>query len=609
MIISQTLKFFMLGVAAIAVLSAPAFADDRMAGTPGGVNRPAVVKKEKPDATEAQKKQEQEQAQTVKFTPPATSLPKFSYKVLESYGTLSDPLGTTLGVDMWAGSSRSTIVKEIPNLPTGYTVATLQDMTLRLLLTQADSGFINGDVAPEKGNDLMTLRLQKLLDIGAYKSAMDLYTQIAGEPYHEKLARVGITSMLYSGETGLACLEFRAVQKRMMDNAADMSADDTVWWTAMAPICDAIQARMINPKADDFKIDEAALGNSKILTQLLSRKDFKLSISEAEDFAALNGLERSVLASLRRYDYNRLKLRDVAAVDGAVLMIMVEDPTMPARLRAPLMAEALRRGLVHTDRLVALYEDATIDGGPLGSVAQSWRSIKGASKATIDGTLPGLMNFDARTPVAAYYPFAESLSKASPEGFSGRALDNGLRVMMLAGVTPPERWVKAWNARESVSESLPSESYELGAAIAVSGNNSRLLDIFNGDAAKARFTTPESQKDKEILAVFSGLGTENVLHNVGAPDAYEKLFDLTAPNDYVMPSGGLLEQLGRAAEDQRLGETVLIASVILNDMARAPDKVHPGVVREVLRSLVTVGFKKEAHDLAIAVTLGLDELK
>ncbi len=606
MIISRTFKIFMLGVAAMTVMATPVFANDRMAGTQGGANRPAPVKTEKPD-TEAPKKQDQ--AQTVKFTPPPTSLPKFSYKVLESYGTLSDPLGTTLGVDMWAGSSRSTIVKEIPNLPTGHTVATMQDMTLRLLLTQADSTFIRADVAPEKGNDLMTLRLQKLLDIGAYKSAMDLYTQIAGEPYHEKLARAGITAMLYNGETGLACLEFRAVQKRMMDNPADMSADDMAWWTAMAPICGAIQARMINPKADDFKIDETALGESKILTQLLSRKDFKLGIGDVEDFAALNGLERSVLAGLRRYDYSRLKLRDVATVDGAVLMIMVEDPTMPARLRAPLMAEALRRGLVHTDRLAALYDDAAIDAGPLGSVAQSWRSIKGAPKATIDATLPGLMNFDARTPAAAYYPFAESLSKASPEGFSGRALDNGLRVMMLAGVTPPERWVKAWNARESVSESLPPESYELGAAMAVLGNNSRLLDIFNSDAAKARFATPESQKDKEILAVFSGLGLENALHNADKSGAYEKLFDLTAPNDYVMPLGGLLEQLGRAAEDQRLGETVLLASVILNDMARAPDKVHPGVIREVLRSLVTVGFKKEAHDLALAVILGLDELK
>ena len=101
---------------------------------------------------------------------------------MESLGPLVNPLKGALGNDMWDGTARSTVQTFLPELPAGNTLRTVQLLTRRVLLSDGDAKLLRNDTAPKDGEDIFTLRLEKLLEMGAYKDAFDLYTLIRGEP-------------------------------------------------------------------------------------------------------------------------------------------------------------------------------------------------------------------------------------------------------------------------------------------------------------------------------------------------------------------------------------------------------------------------------------------
>ena len=85
---------------------------------------------------------------------------------------------------------------------------------------------------------------------------------------------------------------------------------------------------------------------------------------------------------------------------------------------------------------------------------------------------------------------------------------------------------------------------------------------------------------------------------------YEKQEGLTPTDDYVMPLSGLLERLAESKKDKRLGETVLISSILLEPLK--PSAIDGALLGQVLDSLITVGLTKEAQSLANEVMLGFE---
>ncbi len=540
-------------------------------------------------------------------------------KTLESLGPLTNPLKGSLGNDMWHGSSRAVLVKYLPLLPNGDAGRPAQLLTRRILLSNGDVKMLRSDSAPAGSPDIFTLRLEKLLETGAYDDAVELYTLIEGEPAHDRLGRAGIRALMYGGYPAQACLEARAVHHDFSD-ATEASNDH--FWQQIESICTFIQihsARAVQRagihNASTKTFDRTAVtgvSGSRILTMLASRPDYRYTVGTPKDIEELSDIERAVIKGLGRFDYSRLKLKKTHDIPASALMIMATDRNLPAYHRAVLNVEAARRGIIDTARLAMVYTDLSGKEDKLGmdpATLDLWDRYALYAKSTDVSERRKMVaalleKTDQGLPVALL-PFADTVSGINPATLSRNAVRNGLLLMLYSSIVPPDRWVTAWTKGDSGDSVKNRDSVALYLANVLLENLPTNSVPFPDEALQPWFKGPESVESLEIWSVFSGLGRENVLHNVASHDVYEKHVDLTLSNDYVMPVDGLLEQIREASNNDRLGEVALLAAVALDGYS--PGKTHPGVFREVIQSLATVGLKEEAQQVALGVVLSLKQ--
>lgn len=534
---------------------------------------------------------------------------------MESLGPLTNPLKGGLGNDMWAGSARSVVQEFVPQLPTGNTFYPAQLLARRVLISNGDVTMMRNDKSPAEGQDLFTQRLEKLLEIGAYDDAVKLYTLIEGEPGHDRLARAGVMALMHGGVPAQACLEARAAHK----DTAPQSEND-IFWSQINAICMFVQAQSVRAvkdagftKDDLATFDKAAatdIPGSKLLTMLVNRPDYRYSIGSPDDITELSNLERAVFKGMGRLDYSRLKIKKMYAIPATTLMTMAGDPNMPANLRLAVNIEAASRGLIDTDGLAALYMTLS-ENAPATTLTGRYAAITKATatkaeKAAIIAALLETRGEGRNSELPSHLlPFSQMIAESTPDGLSPAALQMGLNAILQAGIVPSERWVTAWLTSESGDSKKTRNEVLLYLANLVPENLPTNSVGFADDQVKPVFTPPESLESLRIWAVFDGLGRTEALKNLVDPAFYEKHVDLTLTTDYVMPSDSLLEKLRDAAQNGRLGETALLASVALN--SGYPDKIHPGVVKEVLKSLETVGLKEEARHMALGVVMGLKQ--
>ncbi|MBI2234789.1 MAG: hypothetical protein HYU57_07405 [Micavibrio aeruginosavorus] len=538
-------------------------------------------------------------------------------KALEKLGPLTNPLNGSLGHDMWDGTARSTLLKFLPRLPNGAAPRTAQLLARRVLLSNGDAGLLSNDVSPTPGEDLFTLRLEKLLDMGAYNDAVALYTMIEGEPAHDRLGRAGVMALMYGGFPAQACLEARAVHH---DFASSRSAE---FWNQIEAVCTFIQVQSLKAVTQaslqpaSFKgFDRSAITGvpgSRILTTLASRPDYRHMVMAPKDIEDLSALERAVIKGLGRFDYTRLRLKQMQDISTPALMLMATDANVSDAVRASLNVEAARRGVIDSTQLGKLYLD--LAGKEIGVEAATsprlWDRYAAYARSTDEKERRSIVAAILESSggigePTAMLPFAGAIPDIDPATLSARAaLRNGLMLMLYSNIVPPEPWLNAWLKAESGDSVKTPDSVIFYLANLLPENLPTNSEAFPDEVLQPLFKGPEDPKSLEIWSVFSGLGRESALHNVASQNAYEKHVDLTVVNDYVMPTDGLLEQIRDASNNDRLGEVALLAAVALNEYS--PGKTHPGVFREVLQSLATVGLKEEAQQVALGVVLSLEQ--
>lgn len=106
-------------------------------------------------------------------TPP----PEIDFVSIESAGTMSNVREGALGKGLWKDQKRSDILALLENLPARHKMLSLQRLKKNLLLSVTSADLIENDIPPKEGEDLLTIRLQKLIESGLYDEAYDLYTQ------------------------------------------------------------------------------------------------------------------------------------------------------------------------------------------------------------------------------------------------------------------------------------------------------------------------------------------------------------------------------------------------------------------------------------------------
>jgi len=251
---------------------------------------------------------------------------------LESSGTLQSTREGALPKTLWEDQNRSDILSLMSRMPVGADYLTAQNIKKRLLLSRSNADLIENDIPLAPQTNLFTLRLKKLIDMGLYDEAFDLYTQTVEDPEFSELAELGILLMIKRGDLATACLEEKVLAARWPDN---------LFWTQIDSVCNL---KISNREAQDPVFIE----ESSVLQALYTSPDYSVPATSVEDFREMSPLEFSLVVYEGKIDYRPLEQASEEMTDlpSSLLMAFYKDANIPENLKQEIEVEAVSRSLI-----------------------------------------------------------------------------------------------------------------------------------------------------------------------------------------------------------------------------------------------------------------------
>ncbi|MBH61934.1 MAG: hypothetical protein CL569_05695 [Alphaproteobacteria bacterium] len=502
------------------------------------------------------------------------------------------------GSDMWRGSDRAFVEALIPRLPVQTLSPVMQNLTRRLLLSEA-----RVPAGTPTAPSLLGLRVEMLSASGQTDLVRDLLRLAPSRLKDTALARAEVDSMLLSGNHAGACTNIEAL----------LSDSDDPYWLMGLTFCKALNGESA----------AAQLGVSLLQEQGGTGDDsfFKLVASLVGDSKNAPGtlIDPSPLhmAMLRAA---RLDVPDdaVPGARPAILRSIATSPNAPLATRLLAAERAEAAGALSPDALAAIYESVEIppedllawqtlaveEAGPLinallyqvaltesGAVNRARVVVTALSRARVAGgfnTISRVM----REICSAIDP-TPSLAWAASE--IGRAL-------LAAGDTASaRRWFDMMH--QKAVEQVPDAAlafldlWPLIQLMDVEGslgwNPDALLGWWEGERSRAGDSAYE--RAAIVLTLMDAVGYD-------VPESlWQELMEASLTVTAYLPSVQLWRALETASQDFRVGETVLLSLLALGEVG--PARANPTTLHAVISALRRVGLEADARSLALESAL------
>jgi hypothetical protein len=526
-----------------------------------------------------------------------------------SVGSMS-PVDDGFPVNMWRGISRQKLIGLIPYLPAGGASPTVRSLFRRLLLTTAVAPKGN----PSDGIALLAARVRKLAEAGHLADVEALVRQIPPALAGEDLLDARLDALLLSGDTATACKLA----------ASQVQQTPSLRWNKKMAFCHAIRG----------EIDRAELLESRLREQDPKDKGYfdLLAIlidPKARPLASLKRSEPLHLAMLRATQ--RPVPADALVHAGPAALGMfsaMEAISSHDRRRAAL--DAHHWGLIDGDALRFAF---TVSGEksskltaatPAKQKGAKTKSIVGKKRLAKTGAIAVLNQLQADALNAAddnermaifqkaytwgrqagrtratLALFQDLLAQITPNSDHKAFAETAIRAYLLLGeqIMAAKWYQKIAQDPATEMEALrrkmapyfilggaKTKKYTKRGAI----NRWWLNEIARG--GKDRF-----ERGALIASLFDALGepTSGAL--------WQALYNGPTRENSLELSAALRRDLRRAAAQRRLGETVLIALIALQDDGMA--RLGAASLSDLVSSLRRVGLKKEAYALTSEILL------
>ena len=509
-----------------------------------------------------------------------------------------------LPADSWVGSRRSRIAALLPRLPAASPSFAMRRLALALLASPMEPPAGRGQQGA-----LILSRAERLVAMGARDHALALLDRAGPEGGKEAIARIRNDGQLAALDYDAACEGISSKVGRAGDGH----------WRRLRILC----------QAESGLIEAATLG-----LELLRESDAPPDPAFDDTIYAMAGLAEPVLEGLDEPTPLRVAVWRLAqmpipaeAVAGAppdVLPAIVGAPEAPPRTRLLAAERAEATGALSVEALRDLYRETAFSlderADALGTI-ESLEPPLGRSLMTqaIEAqTVPALRAellaaaLSLAEAQGAYGTVARALAHLvrtvppSPEtgwfsGFAGRAL-------IAAGDVPA---AAAWYALAGRQAPLDVEA-KRGAL--------RLWPLMLLSSYEAHLTAtsfdawlaPQVDEGDGAGAVVRANWLAILLDALGGrvdPEVWDRLLvevrpveaETAAETEAGGPAPALARGLRMAVEEGRLGETVLMALLLLGD--GGPAATGLATVGPVVSSLVSVGLEEEARAIAMEAAL------
>ena len=517
------------------------------------------------------------------------------FVALESAGLLSHSMPLSLGNDLYRGSKRSDLVALMHLIPAHSESFTMQALATRFLLTAADAGAIKNDTAPEAGSDLLTLRLEKLIERGLYDKAFDLYSSLSVAPYHERLARAGVLAMLGNGEKALACIEIKSLFTRFKEKT---------FWQEVNAYCSLTLSETLDEKYKSV-IHQSQKSVLKLLTDW---KAYRFPYTP-EFYESISPLEKALVAAEGRLILSHFDSQSRSALPATHLQILLKNKSTDQKPMgyALLLAEGIKKGVLSPKDLDAYYkkmvdkaekkQSLVPDDDPLAKLVL----ITYATPEKID-----VFTFSSQIVETAHThgpifvtPFLSFLDSEHLQDISLEDTKNLLQAFFYAQKPVPVALIEKLGFFYSKMENKDGTISNLQAALNLMKLTSQEdqdhpIDIIDYFYKNELISTEEQQ---------------NIIENIDMPvnghdnvsEVYENGFDKEINTEYIMPSFDIHKRLEETSYHHFLGETVVLSSLVLKTGGQT--LLENAAFPLVLESFDKLGLNKETNRLAIEALL------
>jgi hypothetical protein len=511
----------------------------------------------------------------------------------DTVGTLTEGQGG-FGPDMWRGTQRSLVDALLPRLPVNAPSSAVRDLMRRLLLSSAAAP--QGGVEP---GGLVALRAQVLAAMGDIVGVNGLLNATPDRAANERLLRIEADMRLLANDNARACA---IAQAQVHERPA-------TYWQKAFVFCQGLAGEH----------DKAALGLG--LLKELGEKDpvfFALAGALATGAApALASLADPTPLHLAAARVAKAQLPADVLASGrpGILRTVATSPNAPieVRLKAAELAEAA--GALPIDALRQLYSGVQFSEKDLANALSKAESQGGPMTRALLFRAALLQT----VPTAQAEAVEKALALARGEGRYDSAARVFLPIVKRMPVSAELMWFAPEAARALVGAGEAEAArpwLQLLRAGAVFNQDAgraltRLLPLaklggFAGDDAWTPqalldwWTEVKGQQQARrraalLFSLFEAL-------DVPVPgQAWDALVEGAERASVPMPDPVLWFRLAQAVKAGRVGETVLLALVVLGEDGVV--RGDPQVLRAVVGDLRAVGLKAEARALAVEAAL------
>lgn len=490
-------------------------------------------------------------------------------------GGVLDSAQGGLGVLLWHGVPRGAVLRLLSELPLSVPSPAARGLMRRLLLTDAAAPQPAMDEAPPVRR-FGALRVEALADLGDPKGALDLAAKLPNVLEDETAARAIVDAQLLQGT--LDCPWAAETGKPFA----------TTYWQRLDLFCRVRSgdrggaALVLSLLTDQNDGDGAfrALAEAMIaggVPQLRGLKDpspltlAMMRLASAPAAPDLLALDPARLTGVAR----------IAATDPATRVVAAERAATALYLDSRALGEAYRAAPARGDEQYRLKDLAARDRGA---------RVRGLVQQAFGGAMDGTRRL---TLAAQAVDLLDPPMWAGPPGAVVAAMFDTLTVNVEAAALAPVA-VRLYEAQANAEKARRWRDLAtrtgagarlwplLAATNPASGGLSAWLDegLRSGDPAV-------SERAAGTLALLKALGAE-------VPDEALRRVPVEPPGLPGDPT--LWSQLDMAAKDGRIGETALLALVLLGESGTAA--TPPATLARIVGALRAVGLDGDARALA-----------
>lgn len=500
-------------------------------------------------------------------------------------------------VDMWEGTGRALVARLLPLMPVRVRSMTMRDLMRRLLLTRATVPKGKPD-----GRSLLALRVEGLFAMGGIEGARQLLDSAPGQPVEESLMRIRAESLFFGNDNSGACKQVRS----------NIQQFQGAYWQQATAFCLALsgahaKAAMV---ADILNEREDAADPAFFTVMEVLSGGRKTEVDALNDPLALT-------LSMMRTANLRLPAGAAESDKPTILRAVALSPNADLEVRLTAAESAYAVGALSVAELGELYAGIPFEQkeleNPLTTAEAGW-GPRGRSL---------LLRAAAghRVPTARAEVLQRAWQLAREKGGYGLVLHSSLPVLVAIEPAGELIWFAqdggralfAAGRRSAALEwlALARREAETNAEAAAAATALWPLAVLSDveesmpfDGADLERWWKAQKKSGDAAAAGRArllFGLLSALDKPVGTELWTSLISDARPVSTEVPDPALRHALRVASEDLRVGETVLLALLVLGEKGAAG--AAPLALEAVVAALRTVGLRNEARALALEAAI------